>query len=178
VSWDFGTFIEMLLAIFVLSSFGWLKFRSNSSDQKKKIIRILVVCIAIVIAATFGTVSRLWSPRAEVTGTVIESYASRTRFDNSYFRVQSSSGQIVRLETVKGLARSIDTTQTVDVVYEVWSSHPLEIKITSGDNPGILLSSEDGNHLSGFVILVLLASLGFSVLNISKLRKLPADAKV
>lgn len=178
MSSDFGTFIEILLVIFLLSSFGWLKFRSNASDQSKKTIRILVVCIAIVVATGFDTLSRLWSPRAAVSGTVIESYTSHARLDNSYFRVQSSSGQIVRLDTVRDLARSIDTTQTVDVVYEAWSSHPLEIKITAGDSAGILLSREHGDRVSGAEIFVLLAFLVVAALNISKLRKLSADARV
>jgi hypothetical protein len=90
--------------------------------------------------------------------------------------VQSGSGQIVRPDAVRSLARSIDNTQTVEVIYEVWSSHPLEIKIISGDRPGMLLCRERGNHVSGGEVLVLMIFLVFSVLNISKLRKLPAHA--
>jgi hypothetical protein len=176
VSWDVGTFIEILLVIFLLSSFGWLKYRSNASDQRKKIIRIVVICSAVFVATGFDTLARLCSPRAEVAGAVIESYASPGRGDFSYFRVQSSSGQIVRLDTVRGLARSIDNTQTVDVIYEVWSSHPLEIKIISGDRPGILLSQKRGTHVSGPEIFLLILFLVLLVLNISRLRKLPADA--
>ncbi len=175
-SWDLGTFIEIILVIFLLSSFGWLKYRSEASDQRKKIIRIVVVCSAVFVATGFDTLSRRWSPRAEVTGAVIESYTGHARGDFSYFRVQSSSGQIVRLDTVRGLAQSIDDTQTVDVIYEVWSSHPLEIKIISGDRPGILLSREHGNHVSGPETLVLMVFLVISVLNVSKLRKLPVEA--
>jgi hypothetical protein len=176
VSWDVGTFLEILLVIFLLSSFGWLKYYSDASDQRKKTIRIAIVCGAVFVASGFDTLSRLCSPRAEVAGAVVESYVSSGRGDFSYFRVQSSSGQIVRLDTVRGLTQSIDNTQTVDVIYEVWSSHPVEIKIISGDRPGILLSREQGNRFSGLEIFLLTLFLVLSVLNVSKLRNLPADA--
>jgi hypothetical protein len=176
VSWDVGTFLETLLVILLLTTFGWLKYRFEASDQRKKIVRIAIVCGAVFLATGFDTLSRLCSPRAEITGAVVESYVSPGRGDFSYFRVQSSSGQIVRLDTVRRLALSIDNTQTVDVIYEVWSSHPVEIKIISGDRPGILLSREQGNRFSGLEMFLVILFLVLSVLNVSKLRSLPADA--
>ena len=178
MAWDVGTFIEIILVIFLLSSFAWLKYRSEASDQRKRIIRIVVVCSAVFLGAGFDILSRLCSPRAEVSGAVIESYTSRGRADTSYFRVQPSSGPIVRLDTVRDLARSVDTTQTVDVIYEVWTSHPLEISIISGDRRGIILSREHGDRVSGLEVSLVIIFLLLSVLNISKLRKSPAEVEL
>jgi len=89
--------------------------------------------------------------------------------------VQPSSGPIVRLDTVRDLARSVDNTQTVDVIYEVWTSHPLEISIISGDRRGIILSREHGDRVSGLEVSLVIIFLLLSVLNISRLRKSPAE---
>jgi hypothetical protein len=176
VSLDVGTFIEILLVIFLLTSFGGLKYSSDASDERKKVLRILAVCSAVFIATGFDTLSRLWSPRAEVTGVVVESYTSRGRADTSYFRVQPSSGPPVRLDTVRDLAISIDNTETVDVIYEVWTSHPLKINIISGDRRGIILSRDHGDRVSAVEVSLMILFLALSVLNVSKLRKLPANA--
>jgi hypothetical protein len=175
VSWDIGTFVEILLIIFLLSAFGWLKYRSDASDERKKVFRIVFVCSAVFIATGFDTLSRLWSPRAEVSGAVVESYTSRGRADTSYFRVQPSSGPTVRLDTVRDLAISIDNTETVDVIYEVWTSHPLKINIISGDRRGVILSRDHGDRVSGLEASLVIIFLALSVLNISRLRKLPAE---
>jgi hypothetical protein len=166
VSLDVGTFIEILLVIFLLTSFGGLKYSSDASDERKKVF----------IATGFDTLSRLWSPRAEFTGVVVESYTSRGRADTSYFRVQPSSGPPVRLDTVRDLAISIDNTETVDVIYEVWTSHPLKINIISGDRRGIILSRDHGDRVSAVEVSLMILFLALSVLNVSKLRKLPANA--
>jgi hypothetical protein len=76
---------------------------------------------------------------------------------------------------VRDLARSVDTTQTVDVIYEVWTSHPLEISIISGDRRGIILSRKDGDRVSGLEVSLVIIFLLLSVMNISRLRKSPAE---
>ena len=178
MSRDFTTFFEICLGIFLLSWFAWLKYRSDASDQRKKLLRNLAVCIAISGITGFDTLCQFSSPRAEVAGPVVDSHVAGGRFDDSYFQVQADSGQTVRLATVKKVARDIDTTQRVHVVYAVWDAHPVEIEITSGDRQGVLLSLKDGDHVSGLELFLFIVFLALAVLTISQLRALPCDADV
>jgi hypothetical protein len=171
VSWDLENLILVCLVLFLLTSFAWLKYGSASANPRKRVLETVVICFAIVVVTGFDILSEYYSPRAEIAGTVIESYTGSRRLGLSYFRVLSSSGQVVRLETVQELARSLDSYQVVRVVYSVWNSHPLEIEVISGDRHGMLLSRKEGDHVSGLETFILLAALVLTVLNVSKLRK-------
>ena len=167
--WDFQNFLSICLGMFLLYMFGWTKYRLDWSKERKKQLRVIIVCAAIVGYTGFDMIAAFHAPRVETTGTVIESFVSSGRFEDSYFRVQSNSGQIIRLETVRGLAGSLDTTQTVHVVYDEWRSQPLEIEIIAGNRQGVLLP-QNTHSVSGLDEFVFLASLAVIFLYVSKLR--------
>jgi hypothetical protein len=150
--------------------FGWTKYRLDWSNERKKQLRVIVVCAAIVGYTGFDIIAAFYAPRVETIGTVIESFVSSGRFDDSYFRVRSNSGQIIQLETVCGLAGSLDTTQTVHVVYDEWRSQPFEIEIIAGNRQGVLLP-QDTHRVWGLDEFVFLAALAVMFLHVSKFRR-------
>jgi hypothetical protein len=76
------------------------------------------------------------------------------------------------LATVKSVARSIEVSQKVDVVYESWSGHPLSVTIISGSTRTPVVAQE-ADGLSGFETLVLLLSLATAIWSIIRIRQFP-----
>jgi hypothetical protein len=168
--WDFTTTLWAIVGLILLTVVIWLKYRSDSSDERKSDIRRFSIYSALVLCVGFSVVASYVSPRVEINGQIIKSYVSSRRLDLSYFQVRSATGEEVRLRTVVEIARALNTTQTVHVVYEKWESKPVAIDVISGDRPGVLLSLADGNHLSALGIIIFLVLVVLFIRSIVRLR--------
>jgi hypothetical protein len=176
--WDHSTILTVCVGLILLAVLGWLKYRSDATEQRKSDVRWFAIYAALVVCVGFSVLASYISPREEFDGRVTESHVGASRGDDSYFRVRSAAGQEIRLSTFRNITSALNTTQTVHVIYETWESKPVAIDVVSGDRPGTVLALAEGNRLSALGILIFLAVVVLMVRSAVKLRSSAASSEL
>jgi hypothetical protein len=165
LSWDTRWWLAAICALFLVLGFNLVWKDPRSSIQRERLFRLATIYIELSIFVAWRFVPTYFSPRATVTGRVVESVAAEGRKrDRSYLNVESSPTEFTRIETKGSVVRRISPNEGVRITYLVWSSDPLTIEILWGENAGFVLNEPAGHRVSVFTgLLILAAYIGFGI---------------
>lgn len=167
MNWDLGWLVAAACSMVLVLFFGLLWKAETASKTWERLVGISSIVVGISILISSYIIPSHFSPRATVTGRVVQSRVIEGRPHvraESYINIESSDGRVTQVRAPAHVVQRIELNRGVRASYLVWTSQALTIDISiEGVAWAAVFDEPDGPRLtrSGtFVLLVLYFAFG------------------
>jgi hypothetical protein len=157
MTWDLEDIALWAVGLLVLCLYLWAKYRSGRSlgwsDAKAKAFSALCLSAGLSFLGAFEVAASLAAP-AEIEGAIARTYLHASgKYDHSNFDVRSFDGHLVNIASAHNFVQLLETGETVDVLYNRWTSFPYKVERLDGTQRQLLLKNDRHDALNWVIFL-------------------------